>query len=370
MDRIERIELYRVRMPLISPWTTAYGSDDAIESVLVRMVAGRTAGWGESCPLAGPTYSPEYAAGVFNVVRDYLAPRLLGQAIASGERLQERLSCFKGNRFAKAALDIAWWDLYAKACGQPLWRLLGGQSETVQVGSDFGVMDSIEALLEAIRSALEAGFPRVKLKYRPGWDLPMVAAVREAFPEEVFHIDCNGAYTLADLPMFKELDRYGLAMIEQPLAHDDLIDHAELQRQIATPVCLDESINSAEKARKAIQLGSCRWINIKPGRVGGLTEALQVHNLCEQAEIPCWVGGMLESSLGVWCLVALGTLPNIGYPNDIFPSKRFYRQDLGRPEVCLSGPSEIAVPSAPGIGAEPDPEQLRRLTVDHACLKA
>ena len=369
MNKIERIELYRVRMPLISPWTTAYGSDDAIESVLVRIVAADAEGWGESSPLAAPTYSPEYAKGLFNVVRDHLAPRLLGQVITSGQQLQDRLSCFKGNQFAKGALDVAWWDLFAKQLDQPLWRLLGGKNEVVEVGADFGVTDSIDALLEGIHEAVESGFLRVKLKCQPGWDLSMVVAVREAFPGLVCHIDCNSGYTLADLPMFRELDRYGLAMIEQPLAHDDLVDHAELQRQITTPICLDESINSAEKARKAIRLGACRWINIKPGRVGGLTEALKIHDLCHQADLPCWVGSMLESSLGAWCLVALGTLPNMRYPNDIFPSTRFYRQDLSRPEVCLSGPSQITAPSTPGIGAQPDPEQLSRLSVDHAILE-
>lgn len=370
MNRIERIDIYLVRMPLISPWATACGSDHVIESVLVRMSCSDVQGWGESAPLVWPTYSPEYAAGVFNVVRDILAPRLLGQVISSGHELQDRLACFRGNPFAKAAIDIAWWDLHAKRCGQPLWRLLGGKKPVVQVGEDFGVAQNLEDLIRDIRSVVNAGAKRVKLKYRPGWDLPMIAAVREAFPETVFHIDCNGAYTLNDLPMFKQLDRYGLAMIEQPLAHDDLLDHAQLQRQIATPICLDESINSAAKARKAIQLRACRWINIKPGRVGGLTVALEIHNLCQQAKLPCWVGGMLESSLGVWALVALGTLPNMKYPGDIFPSSKFYRQDLASPEVRLSGPSEITAPSLAGIGCQPVPEQLQRLTTDHAVLRA
>ncbi len=198
----------------------------------------------------------------------------------------------------------------------------------------------------------------------------MVDAVRRAFPKTTLHIDCNSAFSLDDLPMFKELDRYKLAMIEQPLAYDDLIDHAELQRQISTGICLDESITSVQKARKAIQLKACHWINIKPGRVGGLTNALEIHNICQKAALPCWIGGMLESALGVSFLMALAALPNIKYPNDIFTSRRFYANDLSRPEVRLSGPSQMTLSSLPGVGAEANPEELKRLTIDAAVLQA
>jgi len=263
---------------------------------------------------------------------------------------------------------MAWWDLHAKTQGQPLWQVLGGKRSVIDVGADFGVMETIDALLAKIDEANKAGFKRIKLKYAPGWDLDMVAAVRQTFPEQVFHIDCNSGYTLADVPMFKKLDRYNLAMIEQPLMHDDLIDHATLARQIETPICLDESITSPEKTRKAIEIGACRWINIKPIRVGGLTNALKIHDLCEQAGIPCWVGGMVESGLGELHCAAMATLANIKYPSDVFPSSRFFKRDLVTPELTLSGPSRMTLPTGTGVGAEPDPQQLERFVVDHATM--
>ena len=362
--KIESIELYRVAMPVIYPFRTAYGDGHVIESVLVRMSAQGLDGWGESTPWESPLYSPEWAGGVFALIRDWLAPRLLGREIDSGEALQQQLAPFKGNPFAKAGLDLAWWDLEAKRQEKPLWQLLGGEGDTIAVGADFGVMDTIPELLETIGGAVEAGFPRVKLKFRPGWDVEMVRSVRRTFPELVMHVDCNSGYRLQDLPVFQALDSLGLAMIEQPLRHDDLLDHAELQRRLETPVCLDESITSLERTRQAIDLGACGWINLKPGRVGGLTPAAEILREAEKREIPCWVGGMLESAVGAYHCIALATLSNIGYPADIFPTSRFYRKDLSVPEVELSGPGRIRALPAPGIGCSPDQGQLERLVVE------
>ena len=367
---IDVIETFRVRMPLIYPFRTAFGDDAVIESILVRMRSGEKYGWGESAPWTAPAYSPEFAAGSFRVIRDFLAPRLVGKEIGSGAQLQQQLAPVKGNFFAKAALDLAWWDLQARATARPLCRLLGGFRETVDVGADFGIMDSIPQLLEAVSGALAAGFKRVKLKYRPGWELDMVAAVRREFPTATFHVDCNSAYTLDDLPMFRRLDEYGLVMIEQPLMHDDLVDHATLQRQIRTPICLDESITSAAKARKAIELKACGWVNIKPGRVGGLTHALAIHDVCRDAGIPCWVGGMLESAVGASHCLALATLDNFTYPSDVFPSDRFFHPDLAEPPMQLSGPGQMRVQTAPGCGAEPDPGRLARQMIEHDTCRA
>jgi len=366
--RIDSIEIVRVAMPLIYPFRTAFGDDETIESVLVKLSFGKIYGWGEAAPWKYPAYSPECARTQFVIARDFIAPLLLGQEVSSGEQLQKRLSGIRGNCFAKAAFDLAWWDLHAKQLGQPLWKVIGGKNPTVDVGADFGVMESIELLLRTIQSAIQQGYKRIKLKYRPGWDLDMIAAVGKAFPNAVVHIDCNSAYTLGDLEMFKELDRYDLAMIEQPLGHDDLIDHAALQANIKTPICLDESITSADKARKAIQIKACRWINIKPGRTGGITNALAIHNLCQEAGIPCWIGGMLESAVGASHCVALASLPNIRYPSDIFPTERFYRRDLADPPMRFSAPSQFTASAGPGIGAEPRAEMIESCALESAVL--
>ncbi len=366
---IEEIELFRIAMPMKEAWRTAFSEEYAIDGVLVRLVGDGVEGWGETAPYRLPQYSPEWASGAFTLMRDALAPRLVGREVASGQALQELLGVFKGNPFAKAGIDNAWWDAAAKQVGQPLWQFIGGRGPVVEVGADIAVMDDLDDLVAAVGRAQRDGFRRTKLKFRPGWGLEMVARVREAFPEAVIHVDCNSGFTLDDLPMFRELDRYHLAMIEQPLAHDDLIDHARLQAELDTPLCLDESIVSVDRARKAIAIDACRWINLKPGRVGGLTNAIAIHDYCAVHDVPCWVGGMLESAVGQGPSMALATLPNIRYPADVFPSSRLYAEDLSEPEVVLSGPSEIRAPDAPGHGFRPVPERLAGCTLEHAVVR-
>jgi O-succinylbenzoate synthase len=371
---IDRIDLYHVAMPLIYPWRTAYGEDAAIESVLCRMASGSQAAWGEASSLAAPCYCNEWAGGVFAVAKQWLAPAIVGRSITSGDELQQRLGHFKGNVFAKGALDFAWWGLQSQAADKPLHVLLGEASgnqprSEVPVGADFGVMDRIAELLTAIAPAVDQGFPRVKLKFRPGWDIPMLKAVREAFPRQTFHIDCNSGYQLSDLPLFREVDQFHLAMIEQPLAHDDLLDHAELQRQIRTPVCLDESIIGLRQTEQAIRLKSCQYVNIKAARVGGLTNAIKIHNACQAAGIPCWVGGMLESAIGSSHCVALSMLPNFTYPADIFPTSRFYHEDLADEPLelirtALGQPGVTPFTRLP----EPHPQRLEKMTVQRATI--
>ena len=371
--RIDSIELFHVAMPLIYPWRTAYGEDTAIESVLVKVTSGDAAGWGETAPFAAPCYSPEWAGGAFAVLKHWLAPAVVGQEIESGDELQRRISLFKSNPFAKAALDTAWWALDARRRGLPLHRALGGRRNVIDVGADFGVMDSVDDLVRAVGEAVDAGFKRVKLKFRPGWDVPMLDAVRGTFPKLTMHIDCNSGYRLGDLPLFQRIDRFELAMIEQPLAHDDLVDHAKLARSIATPICLDESITSLDRARHAIELGSCRWVNIKPGRVGGLTVARAIHDLCRDAGIPCWVGGMLESAVGAAHCIALATLDNFTYPADIFPSSRFYRADLADPPITLTRtpgqPPTVSAAEVPGIEPQPVAERLNELCRERVMIR-
>lgn len=365
---LESIGIIRVSMPLVYPFRTACGDDDTNESILVRFASGNSYGWGESASGKEPTYSPECGITQFVLSRDIIAPLLLGQNISSGQELQKRLSGIKGNYFAKAAFDLAWWDLYARMLGKPLWMVLGGRKRTVDAGADLGIMGNLDQLLEAIGTAVKQEYKRIKLKCRPGWDLGMVDTVRKVYPETIMHIDCNGAYSLQDMDMFKKIDGYNLAMIEQPLGHDDLIDHAELQAHIKTPICLDESITSPENARKAIQVKACRWINIKPGRVGGITHSLAIHNFCMKSGIPCWIGGMLESAVGASHCLALATLPNIRYPSDIFPSERFYGRDLAVPPMQHSAPSQFKASMIPGIGVEPDTEMLIECARDRIVL--
>lgn len=361
--RIDGIELYHVSMPLISPWRTAYGEDPAIHSVLVKMISGDTYGWGETTPLKAPCYSPEWAEGVYTLIKAFLAPQIVGQEIERPNDLLTLLEPFKGNPFSKAGLEIAFWVLKAKTEGKPLHQLLGGRSRPVAVGADFGVQDRIDTLLTKIQLAIDEGYPRVKLKFRLGWDLNVLKAVRNAFPDLTVHIDCNAAFTLKHMDLFKKVDRFDLAMIEQPLYHTDLIDHATLQKAIHTPICLDESITSPQSAMQAIHLESCRYMNVKTGRVGGLLNAVTIHDLCDEAGIPCWVGGMLESAVGSGVSAELATLSNFQYPADIFPSKRLYINDLARPEIFLCSPGKVAVSKVPGTPYEPQDDMLKAHTL-------
>jgi O-succinylbenzoate synthase len=370
--RIDAIDVYWVRIPLAFVWKTSYADQHYTDTILIRMESAGQYAWGESCPPYIPAYSAEHTVGTFHTVREHLAARLVGQEIQSAPDLLRRIDFVKGNQFARAALEIAWWVLEAKRQGVPLHAALGGKGETVAVGADFGIQDSLDTLMGKIQSAIDEGFPRIKLKFRPGWDFDMVAAVRSTFPTFTFHIDCNAAYTLADADRFRSLDRYQLAMIEQPLADDgmSLVNHAALQSRIETPVCLDESGHSLAHIQAAIRLRSCKVVNIKMGRVGGLTASRDIQALCAQHGIPCWVGGMLESAIGGAICVELATLPNFTYPADIFPSSYFYRNDVGKPEIVLAERGRVATSHVPGIAQEPDPDLLKQWTVAHASFRA
>lgn len=370
--KIDAIDVYWMRLPLAFVWKTSYADQSFTDTILVCMEGGGHEAWGESCPPFIPGYSAEHTLAVFHTLREHMVPRILGEDIETAQDLLDRLAFIKGNQFARAALDIAWWVLDAKRRGLPLHRALGGTADRVAVGADFGIQDSLDILMEKIQGAIDAGFPRVKLKYRPGWDLFMVEAVRATFPDFTFHIDCNAAYTPADTEMFRKLDRFRLAMIEQPLADDgmSLVNHADLQQRIGTPVCLDESALSLAHVQAAIRLKSCRVVNIKMARVGGLTESREIQALCARHDIPCWVGGMLESAIGGAICAELATLPNFTYAGDIFPSSYFYTNDLGKPELVLSGRGEVATSRVPGIAQVPDPDLLKRWTAVHAAFRA
>ena len=360
--RIERIEIYYVVFPLIHPWKTAYGADPDVHTILVAMSSGGKTGWGETTPLYAPCYSPESSVRVYHTIREYLAPQVIGQELETAHDLLERLCHFKGNYFAKAGLEIAWWMLRAVLEDVPLHRLLGGTRQAVECGTAHGIMDNLDVLMEAIQRGIDAGYKRTKLKYSRNWGLEMLRSVRASFPKHTFHIDCNSSFTLDDLPMFQEVDRLGLAMIEQPLFHEDLVDHAKLQARLETPICLDESVRSVRDMRLAAELGACRYVNIKPPRVGGLQNAIEIHDMARDCGIPAWVGGMLESSLGRGVNVELATLGNFVYPNDIGPSSEGIKVDITDPVLEFPGPERVFVPSTvAGVPYLPSAEKLEEL---------
>ncbi len=368
--RVDRVDIHEVAMPLLSPWRTSYGRDDAIHSLVVGVTSGDVQAWGEATPFERPEYSAEWAHGGLDLLSSCLAPAVVGREFDAAADVRVTLARYKGNPFAKAALETACWALEAALAGRSLRELLGGRHEAVEVGADFPVMDSFDELVRAIGGAVDHGFRRVKLKFRRGWDLPMLQAVRSDFPDLAIHVDCNNAFSLDDIALLRGLDRFDLVMVEQPLDHDDLHDHAALARMIDTPICLDESITTERRARLAVELGSCRWVNIKPGRVGGLAAAVAIHDLLRDAGVPCWVGGNLESAIGAGIATAFATLDNIGYPADIFPTSRLYPEDLAATEVAFRRIDGVphAIPDDAGSVREPHPERLDRMSVAAATV--
>ncbi len=339
---IERLDVWHIALPLRTPWRTAYGSDPSIHSIVVRIVSEHGVGWGEATPFVAPTYSPEYAHGAFRAIQDFFVPRILETGPETPSELLGCLRIFKGNPFAKAALETAWWWLQSDVSGHTLSELLGGSQACVAVGADFQIYDRTEALVEDIGEAIDAGYPRVKLKVAPGKDVDVVRQVRKQFPNLVFHIDCNSGYSYdEDASLFQELDQYGLAMIEQPLQYDDLLDHACLQARLQTPLCLDESITSPRRFRQALEVGACKAVNIKPGRVGGLGPAKEIHDLAQAQGLIAWVGGMLESGIGVRLALSLATLSGFNYPADIFPTDRIHARDIASPPIEIQTPSAV-----------------------------
>ena len=369
--KIDAAEIRYVELPLISPWRTAYGEDATIHSVMVKLASGGTAAWGEATPFYAPTYSPESARSVYETAREFFLPQIVGETLDSAEEVVERLSIFKGNLFSKAAVETAWWALDSTLKGVPLWQSLGATDPTVACGADFGVQDTIDELLSLIQGAVDAGYPRIKLKVRHGWDIEMLKAVRSTFPDPVIHVDCNSGYDLnTDFDTLRAFDQFNLAMIEQPLDHLDLIEHAELQSQIETPVCLDESVKRPRDFELALKIGACRVINVKPGRVGGLLNAVKIHDMARDAGIDAWVGGMLESGVGAGICAALGTLPGFNYPADVFPSRKFYVEDITDRWIEQDENCNVVLDKTPGVGFDPVPERLEKVTVMKAVVGA
>jgi len=367
---IQSIELREIRLPLINFFETSFGRTTERQIILVRVQDGDgTEGWGECTAGEGPFYSDEWTETCWHTMREFLAPMVVGKNIESALQVFPLMKPVRGHRMAKAAIENAYWDLQSKRLGEPLWRHLGGTHEEVSCGVSIGIQDSPEILLEKIAKEVSAGYQRIKIKIKPGWDLRIVERVRHAFPDIRLMGDANSAYTLSDVALFKELDKFSLMMLEQPLAHNDIFDHAKLQRQIETPICLDESIHSAEDTRHALELESCRIINVKLGRVGGHSEAKRVERVARENDTPVWCGGMLESGIGRAHNIAMSTLAGFTLPGDVSASARYWEEDIIEPPVMVSSHGTITASDDPGIGYKINLPRIESLTVRKETIK-
>lgn len=361
---ITSVELREIRLPLVHFFETSFGRTTERRILLVRVTDKDGAeGWGECTAGEGPFYCEEWTETAWATIQTFLAPMVVGKVIESATHTWALMSAVRGNRMAKAAIETACWDLEARALERPLWKHLGGVHEEISSGVSIGIQNTPEALLEKIEEELAAGYQRIKIKIKPGWDLGIVEQVRAKFPEIQLMADANSAYTLADLALFKEMDQYNLMMIEQPLAHDDIFDHAELQEQITTSICLDESIHRSADAKHAIASGACRIVNLKLGRVGGHAQAKEVEQICRASNIPVWCGGMLESGIGRAHNIAMATLAGFTLPGDVSASARYWEEDIIDPPVIVSSAGTITAPDRPGIGLEVNLARIEKLTI-------
>jgi O-succinylbenzoate synthase len=364
--RVEQIELRHVELPLVHPFETSFGREEVRQTVIVSVRSEGLTGWGEAATSAGPWYEYETVETCWHVLRDFLAPSVVGREVATPEDVVGLMAPVRGHNIAKMGLEAAVWDLVGKAQRKSVAQLLGGvrgrMRDRVAVGVSIGVQSSARELLYRIGAFWAKGYSRVKIKIRPGWDVDVVRQVRACFADLPLMADANSAYTFADASRLAALDEFGLMMLEQPLAHDDLVEHAELQRRLSTPICLDESVPSLAAARAALALGSGRIINIKPGRVGGLTVAKSIHDLCRERGVPVWCGGMLETGIGRAHNVALASLPGFTLPGDISASDRYFREDLVEPPFVVTEDGMMGVPVGPGIGVAVVPERLEAAT--------
>jgi o-succinylbenzoate synthase len=364
--KIERVEQLYIEIPLKQPFETSFGREEAAYRVIIAVYAEGLVGYGE-CPVEPlPLYSPETVETCWHVQRDLLIPLLLDAEIESPTDLGAVFRPARGHNMAKAGLEAAVWDVAAQRAGVSVSALLGGTRVRVESGVSIGIQPSVEALLDQIAAYRAEGYRRIKIKIKPGWDADVLAAVRARFPDIPLMVDANSAYTLADAPMLRALDAFGLLMVEQPLAHDDLLDHAALQREMATPICLDESITSLRRAREALALGSCQIINIKPARVGGLSSARAVHDLCREHGVPVWCGGLLETGIGRAHNLAAASLPGFTLPGDISASDRYWHEDIVEPPFALNEDGTVDVPQGAGIGVAVRGDRLKAVTVRRA----
>lgn len=368
--KIEAITLRELRMPLRHFFETSFGRTEERRVLLITADCEGAEGWGECVAGEGPFFSEEWIETAWATIREFLVPSLIGQSFAHARESAGLMARVRGHNMAKAALENALWDAEAKVTNQPLWKLLGGTRSEIDCGVSIGIQDSPEQLLEKIDTELAAGYQRIKVKVKPGWDVEVLAKIRKRWPKILLSCDANSAYRPSGLAHLKTFDDFGLLMIEQPLWHDDIFHHARLQRELSTALCLDESIHHARDAEAAIDWKACRIINIKVGRVGGLSEAIAVHDTCERHQIPVWCGGMLETGIGRAVNIALSTLPNFRLPGDVSASKRYWHEDITDPEIEVSPRGTIRVGNSPGTGYVPKKKLIEKLTVRKEVIRS
>jgi len=356
--------LHQIQLPLVHFFETSFGRTYKRDIILVEVQAGGISGWGEVTAGENPFYNEEWTDSAWPIVRDYAAPRVLKRKLESANDVAPLTAHIRGHNMARGGLEAAFWDLEARQLGIPLWQHIGGGARReIPCGVSIGIQDSPEQLLEKIETELAAGYQRIKIKIKPGWDVDVVRQVRERFPEIRLMVDANSAYTLADTQLLKSMDPFHLMMIEQPLAHDEILDHATLQRELETPICLDECLRNAHQTEQALRLGAGRIVNIKLGRVGGFREAKLVHDAAQRAAVPVWCGGMLEAGIGRAHNIALATLPNFMLPGDVSASSRYWTRDIIEPTVTVSSRGTIVVSGEPGFGYAIDHDYLKHVTV-------
>lgn len=368
---IDAIRLHHLRMPLVHFFETSFGRTYTREIILVEVVSGGVGGWGEVTCGEHPYYNEEWTEGAWLLLKNYVAPASLGKTLESASDAGRPTAGMRGHKMTRGGFEAACWDLEARMKGVPLWQLIGGGARReIPCGVSIGIQDSVPQLIEKIRKEVEAGYQRIKIKIKPGWDVDVIREVRREFPSILLMGDANSAYTLNDIEHLKRLDEFNLMMLEQPLAHDEIIDHVQLQKALSTPICLDECIRSAHHAEQAIRMDAGRIINIKLGRVGGFAEAKKVHDVCQARNIPVWCGGMLESGVGRAHNIALATLPNFTLPGDVSASQRYWKQDVISPWVDATPRGTIEVRDDAGFGYPLDLDFIQRVRVREETLQS
>jgi o-succinylbenzoate synthase len=368
--KIEAITLREIHMPLVHFFETSFSRTYSRRILLVTVHCEGVDGWGESVVGEDPFYSSEWIESAWPTMKHYLIPALLGKKVESARECPALFAKVRGHQMAKAGLENAIWEAEALQKNLPLWKLLGGTRSEIPCGVSIGIQDSVEQLLEKIQTELAAGYRRIKVKVKPGWDVNVLEKIRSRWADITLSCDANSAYTLGQVEHLRKFDQFHLLMIEQPLWNDDIYYHARLQKELKSAICLDESIVSARSAAFALETGACRIINVKVGRVGGFTEALAVHDVCQAHKVPVWCGGMLETGIGRAQNIALSTLPNFSLPGDVSASKRYWKEDIIEPEVEVSPQGMIAISDQPGRGYRVKPDLIEKLTVRKETLRA